>query len=127
MPTRPAREERRDGCRRRGRFVQGPAVDANNPKPKAPCDALSDPDDGRWLRPGRSDEPCVGHKPARDLRILMMRLVKFRLPRAAWTISCASATRQAATRAVPAFAAALLGAMSLAVTPAHAASAIAQY
>ncbi|SIO55753.1 microcin C transport system substrate-binding protein [Paraburkholderia phenazinium] len=57
----------------------------------------------------------------------MMRLVKFRLPRAAWTISCASATRQAATRAAPAFAAALLGALSLAVTPAHAASAIAQY
>jgi microcin C transport system substrate-binding protein len=57
----------------------------------------------------------------------MMRLVKFRLPSAAWTISCASATRQAATRAAPALAAALLGAMSLAFTPAHAASAIAQY
>jgi microcin C transport system substrate-binding protein len=57
----------------------------------------------------------------------MMRLVKFRLPRAAWTISCASATRQATRRAAPVFAAALLGALSLAVTPAHAASAIAQY
>lgn len=57
----------------------------------------------------------------------MMRLVKFRLPRAAWTISCALATRQAATRVAPALVAALLGAMSLAVTPAHAASAIAQY
>ncbi|MFP3271111.1 MAG: hypothetical protein RXR52_09470, partial [Paraburkholderia sp.] len=61
------------------------------------------------------------------LRILMMRLVKFRLPRATWTISCASATRQAAARVAPALAAALLGAMSLGVTPAHAASAIAQY
>jgi microcin C transport system substrate-binding protein len=49
------------------------------------------------------------------------------LPRAAWTISCALATRQAATRVAPALVAALLGAMSLAVTPAHAASAIAQY
>jgi len=57
----------------------------------------------------------------------MMRIVKFRLPRAAWTISCALATRQAATRAAPALVAALLGVMSLAVTPAHAASAIAQY
>ena len=57
----------------------------------------------------------------------MMRIVKFRLPHAAWTISCALATRQVATRAVPALVAALLGAMSLAGTPAHAASAIAQY
>ena len=51
----------------------------------------------------------------------MMRLVKFRLPRALRTISGASATRQAATRVAPALAAALLGAMSLAVTPAAAA------
>jgi microcin C transport system substrate-binding protein len=57
----------------------------------------------------------------------MMRIVKFRLPRASGMIYCAAATRQAAARVAPALAAALLGAISLAVTPAHAASAIAQY
>jgi microcin C transport system substrate-binding protein len=42
-------------------------------------------------------------------------------------ISRAVATRQAARRVAPALAAALLGAMSLAVTPAHASPSIAQY
>jgi len=61
------------------------------------------------------------------LRILMMRLVKFRLPLAAATISCASATRRAATRVAPALAATLFGALSLAALPARAAPSIAQY
>ncbi|RFU48263.1 ABC transporter substrate-binding protein [Paraburkholderia sp. DHOC27] len=56
-----------------------------------------------------------------------MRILKFRLPGAPGAISCATATRQAATRAAPALAAALLGVMSLAVTPVQASPAIAQY
>jgi microcin C transport system substrate-binding protein len=57
----------------------------------------------------------------------MMRIVKFRLPRAPGTISSAAVTRQAATRVAPLLAAALLGAVSLTVTPVEASPSIAQY
>jgi microcin C transport system substrate-binding protein len=57
----------------------------------------------------------------------MMRLVKFRLPRAPRTISCAVAIRQAAICVAPALAVALLGAVSLAVTPVEASPSMAQY